>query len=229
MFGWAVGLGAAAGLVAAWTQASPRQRPALTEGAAWTAVGLVLGGRAAYVAAHWGAFAAQPWAAGAFWQGGSAWPGAVAGYLLGVLVAAWRQPLGWRELSDALLPWAAGLALGAWVGCALSGCAYGPPWPAGPAWPDEAGRWAPRLPLPLLGVLGVSLIWGGVEHLRRRRPPPGIPTGSALLGAGMLMGLVGFLRADPLPRWGGIPSDGWAALGLLALGLALILWSRSVP
>lgn len=229
MFGWAVGLGAAVGFVMAWHQAPAEQRPALTEGAAWATVGLVAGGRAAYVLAHWGAFVPRPWAAIAFWEGGSAWPGAVIGYLLGVVVAAWRQPIGWRALSDALLPFAAGLALGAWVGCAWEGCAYGAALPHGLAWPDEAGRWAPRLPLPLLAATGVGLILGAVDYLRQRCPPPGFLTGSALLGGGVLMGWVGFLRADPLPRWGGVPSDLWAALGLMALGLALIFWSRSVP
>ena len=227
MFGWAVGLGAMVGLWAAGRHTPPSQQEAFWEGAAWGAIGLVLGGRAAYVAAHWGAYALHPLSALAFWEGGSAWPGALAGYLLGVAWAAFRHGLPWRALSDALLPYAAGLSLGAWLGCALKGCAYGPAMPHGWPLPDEAGRGAPRVPLQVLALVGSGALLWVVENLRTRRPPPGVPTGAALLGGGMLMGGVSLLRADPVFRWGGVPADFWAAAGMVLLGTALILWSRS--
>lgn len=227
MFEWSVGLGALVGLWVAWRHAPPAHAEALWEGAAWGAIGAVLGGRLAYGLAHWGAFAAHPLSALAFWEGGSAWPGAVAGYLLGVAWAARRHGLPWPALNDALLPYAAGLALGAWGGCALEGCAYGPPLPHGWPLPDEAGRVTPRLPLQPLALLGLGTLLWGVEHLRARRPASGIPTGGALLGGGVLMGVAEALRADPVPRWGGVPANFWAAVGMVVLGAILIFWSWS--
>ncbi len=227
MFGWAVGIGALVGWWVAWRQTSPAQREALGAGAAWGALGLVLGGRAAYVAAHWGAYAHHPLSALAFWEGGSAWPGAVAGYLLGVALAARQHGLPWLTLSDALLPYAAGLSLGAWFGCALEGCAYGPAMPHGWPLPDEAGRVAPRVPLQPLALLGLGILLWVVEDLRARPHPTGLPTGAALLGGGVLMGMAGFLRVDPVLHLGGLSADVWAAAGCSMGGLALILWSRS--
>lgn len=224
-FGCWLGLGAAVGLLQAWREAPPAQRGAVLEAAPWAALGLALGARAAYVWAHAGAFWARPWVALALWEGGAAWPGAVLGYALGLLWAARRLRRPWSVLSDALLPFAAGMAFGAWWGCVVDGCFYGPPWPYGPAWPDEWGVRLPRWPLQAVGLLGSGAIFAWAQHLRRHGPP-GRATAAASLAAGVWLACLTTLRADPHPFWGPLPVETWAALAWAAWGALAWWWTR---
>ncbi len=97
----------------------------------------VIGGRLAYVFLHWPYFSSHMREAFYLWRGGLAFQGAFMGGVVGLLgYSLWYRSSFWR-LADLLVP---GLALGqaiGWIGCLLSGCAYGLP---------ARGRWAYELP-----------------------------------------------------------------------------------
>jgi len=97
----------------------------------WGVLGGLLGGRVGYVIAN-GAYFAEHWAkAFALWKGGLTWHGALIGG--SISIAYWYilrrkntySTPDWRILLDTMAP---GLALGGafgWLGCLLTGCAYG--------------------------------------------------------------------------------------------------------
>ncbi|MBN1937782.1 MAG: prolipoprotein diacylglyceryl transferase, partial [Anaerolineae bacterium] len=97
----------------------------------WGLLGGVLGGRLGYVISNWAYFVDHLDKAIAIWNGGLSWHGALIGGVAAVLVwwvAARRNSPslpGWRDLLDVIAP---GLALGGafgWLGCLLTGSAYG--------------------------------------------------------------------------------------------------------
>jgi phosphatidylglycerol:prolipoprotein diacylglycerol transferase len=192
----------------------------------------VIGSRLAYVALQWPYFSSHLRESFYLWRGGLAFQGAFLGGVVGLLgYSFWYRWSFWR-LADLLVP---GLALGqaiGWVGCLLSGCAYGLP---------ARGTWAYELPdlygitvfrFPTQAVMsGVSLLIFMLLILLLWRTPRPFPGLIALLYL-LLYSLGGFVleftRGDetlylgPL-RWSQIVEAG-EFLG--ALILLRYLWRR---
>ena len=235
MFTICLSLGVGLGL--AWSAlAAPRPLALRLIHAGWFALGGgLLGARLGYVAWHWPYYQQQPWEIFQTWQGGLSGPGAWAGALLGLLFAARLTGLPLGLLADRLLPLASCLAASAWLGCWLTGSAYGLPgdslWAALPA-PDETGRIAQRLPVQVVGLLS-SLGLLALLDLRRSyfrsRLRDGLQAGLWLAAQGLLLWGLSYLRADPTPLWQGLRLDAWGGLAIALVGgfwLALRLWLR---
>jgi phosphatidylglycerol:prolipoprotein diacylglycerol transferase len=196
------------------------------------ALGGLIGGRAAYVAAHWDYYETHVRRALRPWDGGLGWHGALVGGLVAVAVYCAVRRISLRRMLDALTPGAAVLAVCAWLGCLLQGCAYGREtypgqgvlWAVSLELPDLYGTWRPRVAVQLLGAgwgvvaLGAALIAGR----RGRFEGLAFPLWLALYAAGSF-GL-GFLRADETPLTAGWRADQVADLALAAIGaLALLI------
>ena len=187
--------------------------------------GAVVGGRMAYIYPHWGYFQGNILESFQIYRGGLAWPGALLGGVLGLILyaALAKQPLG--KLADHLLPLGLTLAIAAWLACWLDGCAYGP---ASSAWwalaaRDEWGLVEPRLPLAPIGALLTLAIFWLVELLRSRLYVPGQAALLALFLLSLEMLFVSFLRADPAPTWGILRLEAWSAAGIAFLALLAYL------
>lgn len=229
-FSLIITLGAAVGLAwVAWRAPEKVRLPHL-DAVLWVLLGGLVGGRAAYVAVNWLYFQSHPLESLQVYLGGLSWPGALVGGLLALALYAWftRQSLG--VLADALAPLLVCLAVSAWLGCWLDGCAYGPPTHAWWGIPsrDEWGVLARRWPIQIMGaLLVIGMFWVLDRFTPRGRA--GALGGLALLGVSLLLFGFSWLRIDPAPLWRGLRLDTWAALGfaLLALvGLAGVYFRR---
>lgn len=201
----------------------------------WALLGGVIGGRAGYVIANGAYFVEHPGKAFAFWDGGLAWHGALIGGC--AAIALWlivRKGRGlpvpdWPDLFDAVAP---GLALGGaftWLGCLLSGCAYG----------AEASGYAPPLSwltADLPDIYGVSevrfltqpvmtvwclLLTTGLVVMRRRLPR-GLSFALYLLLYALADLGVAFLRGDGTWRLG-LWLGQWVAVGEIIVAVGLLL------
>jgi phosphatidylglycerol:prolipoprotein diacylglycerol transferase len=165
------------------------------------------------------------------WQGGLAWPGALAACLLalGLIALAWRYPLGLvvDRLAGAAFP----VAAAAWIGCWLVGAAYGRELPAG-TWyglmvTDETGLSALRFPTQPLAAACLVLSY---LLLPRNRPGralrPGLAGWSALMVLGLNLLVFSLLVDIPGQRWGEQRLETWAALALAALAAFVLYLSR---
>jgi len=212
----------------------------VVDGVLAAAVGGLLVGRLAYVAAHLPYFREHPTAALALWQGGLSAPGVVAGGAMGAGVLARLRGQSPRLLWDALAPGAAVVVIAAYLGCLRAGCACGrETWPGdGLLWtlsadlPDLYGLRAPRVAVPVLGMgwgalMLVLTLW---MARRGRATTPGAtergatarvaPTGLYLDGE-TASGQTGRSRACPCLRRIAPAGPVWLALyglGEFALG-----------
>jgi phosphatidylglycerol:prolipoprotein diacylglycerol transferase len=233
-FSLIIGLGAIIGLAwITWLNPPVSNGLRIFNTGLWVLVGALAGGRAGFVLANWPYFQSNPGEALQIYQGGLAWPGAIAGGLLflGLYALASRQSLG--LLADGLLPLVVAITVSAWLGCWVDGCAYGPTvssWWGIPA-RDEAGNLASRWPTQLIGaLLTLGLFW----LLDQRWFPnaslnarPGRVASLALLGLALHLLALSFMRVDPALVWGGLRIDAWAALALAtsaALALFGLYW-----
>ena len=171
------------GLVAALLLAHAEGRRLLRSGAAidaglWTIVAGIVGGRVAYAAVNWPAFADEPTRLLRIWEGGLSFHGAFVAGFLAVVAFAWlhgyRLVDFWR-LADALAP---GLAVGmlfGWAACLAAGCAYGAPGEGlGYAiLPDLYGVEASRFATQAAGLVYALLLLLGVVLARRAPFLPG--------------------------------------------------------
>lgn len=235
-----LGLGAALGLGWSAWQCPSRRRRALLDAGLLVLFGALLGGRLVYLLWHWEFYRQELQEAFLFSAGGLDGPGALAGGLTALVLAAlWqRLPLGW--LADHLVPVFALTACAAWLGCWPEGCAYGAQLPVewGPFAPDESGMLTPRFPVQALGALLSLLVWWAAGRLsqpagklliEQMHPLEGraASLSLALFGAGWL--LLSWLRADPAPILAGQRWETWAALVLMLPGLVLLVlpWLRA--
>jgi phosphatidylglycerol:prolipoprotein diacylglycerol transferase len=204
------------------------------DGGFWALLGGLLGGRAGYVAANWAYYADHLGQGLALWQGGLSWHGALVGGC--AALAIWillrsrlRPPMpDWRDLLDLVAPGAAlGGAFG-WLGCLLTGSAYGAE-AAGYAsplsWltadlPDIYGVDGVRFltqPIMILWCVGLWVVLSRTHH----RLPRGLSFALYLLSYGLADFGIGFLRGDGTWRYGLWLSQ-WAAVA--EMGVALALW-----
>lgn len=227
----ALGIGATLGLI--WIV----QRTGLPRAGTVVNAGLIgmlgayLGGRAAFLTVNLGYFRDQPAEMFRLPVGGFAWPGALAGGIIGLFLfaAISRQPLG--ALADDCLPLLLTLSVSAWLGCWLAGCAYGA---ASDHWwaliaRDEWGVESRRWPVQAVGAcLTLAVFW-----LIDQIPPARLPSGAAftlgVLGLSMVSFFMSLLRADPTPMWNNLRFETWVALlyGALSLFVLLVLFLRA--
>lgn len=193
------------------------------------ALGGLSGGRAVYVAAHWGYYSDHLRQALRPWKGGLAWHGALIGGLVALLIycAIRRTPP--RLLLNVLTPGVALLAACAWMGYLLDGCVYGLETYPGQGWlwtlslelPDLYGIWAPRVAVQLLGALwgGIALVVVIVAARHPRLAGLAFPLWLTLYSAGSF-GL-GFLRADETLFLAGRRADQVADVALFLSGIVV--------
>ena len=181
----------------------------------------LIGARAAYIIPHWTYFQGRLIEIPQVWLGGLAWPGALAGGVLGTLIVAWvlEMPLG--RLADRLQPLLVAFSVTLWLGCWQSGCAYGPESAFGLPTRDEWGLWKTRLPLQLIAAILTLASYWGIEQLRDRKTGlcPGMAASLGVSALSLTLLLASFLRADPYPVYRGLRLETWAALVSLALGV----------
>lgn len=208
------------------------------DGALWSLVAGILGGRIAYVAIYWPYFAAHPRQILSLSQGGLAFQGAFMAGLLGLIAySLWNQTSFW-SLADIVAP---GLALGqaiGWIGCLLSGCGYGLVTRGSLAYDlrDVYGIMAFRYPTQIMisalnlaiFILVIAMLHG---RSRLRLPCGAVAALYLLLSSAGLLGLE-FLRADETLyfgslRWSQLVEALEVAVALLALWYLLTRGRRA--
>jgi prolipoprotein diacylglyceryltransferase len=228
IFSVLVALGAVLGLIWIALETPKSDQSTFLNAGFWVLMGALVGGRIAYVAVHWEYFRKHVLEIPQVWLGGLAWPGAVIGGGLVIVLVAWIVGIPLGSLVDGMLPLLASLSVAVWLGCMFIGCAYGPEvdywW--GLSIRDQWGIWKQRLPLQLIAIiLTVTLFWG-IERLRHSKRGL-IPGMAACLGVGGIsLILLGgsILRVDPYPQYNGLRLETWAAL----LILGLVILSRGI-
>lgn len=227
----ALGLLAAVALVVWRARRRGRAPLPVLDAALAAAAGGLLVGRAAYVTLNWAYFRHHVPETFQVWRGGLMAPGVVAGAIAGVALFNRRRGGSLPLLLDLLTPGGAVVALSAWLGCLIAGCAWGiEVWPDQPLlWPlraelaDLYGLRVPRFPVQVLGMVWNGLLpaWlGRIERQERVFPLWLVAHAAGEVG-------LGFLRGD-LPPWIGPVSVYQAGYLLLALaGLAGIMLSPS--
>lgn len=204
----------------------------------WAIVGGILGGRLGFVLANWTVFREDPIRALKVWEGGLAFHAAFLGGLLAFGLIAYLQSRGREEgswswtlrLADVLTPsLALGLTFG-WLGCLLSGSAYGAISDGfGTAiLPDVTGVEAPRYATQALSA-GLAVVLLVLVWLLRKRWPF---YGAAFLMFNLLyfagQFFIEYLRGDEtlyLAGWR-LPHLLDLILALLAGAGLLVLWWR---
>lgn len=195
------------------------------------ALGGLAGGRTAYVAAHWAYYGDHVRRALRPWDGGLAWHGGLAGGLVAVLIYCAARRTSLRTMLDVLTPGAAVLAICAWLGCLLNGCAYGLETYPGQGLlrtlsldlPDLYGIQAPRVAVQLLGAGWSAVALAAVVIAGRRTRLEGLAFSLwlALYSVGSF-GL-GFLRANEAALVAGWRASQVADLVLAVTGAAALL------
>jgi phosphatidylglycerol:prolipoprotein diacylglycerol transferase len=227
-----IAFGASVGL--AWIAMKSGQKQALhrVEAGMWVLLGGLIGGRLAYVAVSWLYFRDHILESLQFYRGGLSWPGALAGGLLALAALAAFSRLPLAGLADDLLPLLAVLSVSAWLGCWVTGCAYGI---ASDAWwslpsPDEWGNVANRWPVQIWGALLTVVLFALLEYLTgSANLRPGVRALLSLLGLSLILLATTFLRADPGYSWNGFRLEAWAALAyslLAIMGLVGLYFSQ---
>jgi phosphatidylglycerol---prolipoprotein diacylglyceryl transferase len=224
-----VGLGASLGLWRVLQRVPRWQAVRWLNAALVTLVCCLLGARLVFVAFNWSYYSRHVLEAFLIWKGGLAWPGAVGGGLLGILLAAHLGGLPLAMLADNLAPLAAPLAIAAWLGCWQAGCAYGDQIPTGAWWGlptrDESGLVSMRIPVQPLAALTLVVFFWWLEMRAFPREYPGRFASLAWFGLSLNLLFFSFLRADPIPLWSGLRPDVWAAILLFLLSLGAILFT----
>jgi phosphatidylglycerol:prolipoprotein diacylglycerol transferase len=192
-----------------------------------TALGGVVGARTVYVIANWAYYSDHLRQALCLRDGGLAWHGGLAGGLVALLAYCAVRRRSPRPLLDVLTPGAALLAICAWLGCFLVGCAPGVEtypgqgllWALSMESPDLYGIWAPRVAVQLIGAGWGAVVLAAVVLARRCTRLEGLafPLWLALHSAGSF-GL-GFLRADEALLVAGWRADQVADLALALTGV----------
>jgi prolipoprotein diacylglyceryltransferase len=206
--------------------------------AIWVLISAFAGGRIGYVLVQWPYYQNHPLEIPQVWLGGMYWPGALAGGILTLAIVAIVTQGNLGKLADALLPLLSLTTATVWLGCWLSGVAYGPEidaWWALPA-RDIWGDVADRLPVQILAALLNLLLFWGIDRLwvRGWRQIPGLAASLGLAGSSLIQLGASLLRVDPAPRWNGISLDIWLSSGFVILSIittfiSLLLSKRKHP
>jgi phosphatidylglycerol:prolipoprotein diacylglycerol transferase len=119
------------------------------------------GGRAGFVYLHWEYYTSHLVEIFWLWQGGLTWVGGAFGAILGVGFYSFRSNQSFWSLIDALAIPAGVIALSAWSGCYLDGCAYGIQMPEShwtPVVEDMFGGFTARWPTQMVGIIASVVI-----------------------------------------------------------------------
>jgi phosphatidylglycerol---prolipoprotein diacylglyceryl transferase len=225
-----LGVGASLGLLWAAWQAPPKRALVVVNAGLFALLGGLLGGRLVYVLARWSYYQVHWQEIPQFYQGGLAWAGVLVGGILALLVFAGLVSLSAGLLLDSLLPLIGLLAVSAWLGCWLDGCAYGATstaWWALPA-RNEWGVIARRVPVQFAGAILILVTFGMADWLKPRIQSAGQISMIALTALLVEMLVLSFLRADPAPAWRGLHLESWAALSLALIFLVIVLVQKIV-
>jgi prolipoprotein diacylglyceryltransferase len=220
-FSLLIGIGAVLGLFLATQEAVFEDKLAVGIAGNWTLVGALAGGRISYVLYQWEYYRDHLLEASQIWMGGISWVGALAGGGLALFITAKVMHRSFGLFADSMVPFATVLSVSTWLGCWVSGWSYGvetDAWWGLPAW-DEWGTLGNRVPVQLLGA---GLTIGLYVFLYRIKPSlvsHGQFASLALLGLGLILFCLSYLRADFVLVWNGLRLDAWAALGYSAIGL----------
>ena len=228
-----VNIGLLGGAAIAYLQARRRGINAarVLDAALAAALGGLITGRAVYVAANWAYYGNYLRRALRVWDGGLAWHGGLVGGLVAVLAYCAIRRTSLRLVLHLLTPGAALLAVCAWLGCLLDGCACGLEtypgqgllWALSLELPDLYGIQAPRVAVQLLGAGWSAAVLVAVVVAGRHTRFEGLlfPLWLALYSAGSF-GL-GFLRADETLLVAGWRADQVADLALALIGAGALL------
>lgn len=225
-----IDLGVVGALAWLWLRAPAHGR----EPARWLDAGLfatagaLAGGRMAFAFGNWAYFQNRFFEMFKLWEGGYAWPGAVFGGLIGLLIfCLWRKEPTPPILDELALPVTLISSLG-WIGCAAASCAAGKDVPPGTLpfavnWPDMYGVVLPRWPTQITGLI-LSLAAAGYLFSQRDRSwPRGFRfTLSATLIAAIAY-LVSTVRGDDMPLMWGWRLDTVADAAMVALGVIALV------
>lgn len=202
----------------------------------YATLGIILGGRLAYVLFYQPAILERPLDIFKLWEGGMSFHGGVLGVSLGILYLARKNGLSWLRVHDYVaccVPF--GLFFGRlanFVNGELWGKASEAPW----AIIFPAGGEVPRHPSQLYEAALEGLVLGAILWLAfwktRARYQPGMLVGIFLLGYGIARFTVEFFReADAqlmeFAARTGLHMGQWLTLPMIIGGLYLILTARS--
>jgi phosphatidylglycerol:prolipoprotein diacylglycerol transferase len=168
----------------------------------------VLGARLGYVIANWAYYQDHVGQIAKFWLGGLEWRGALIAATLGTLVYCRLRKLDFWSLVDELALIAPLIGIFGWLGCLLTGCAYGKvvnkPHFLEADLPDLFGVWALRYNVQLLAAGWSLLVACFLWWLQRKKPPAGSLFGALLMIYGSGMAFTDTLRGDGTPLLRGI-------------------------
>jgi len=182
----------------------------------WLMIGGIVGARAAYVAANWNEFAADPTSIVRIDRGGLIFYGGAIGGAAAIVLLALRR-------REPLLPLADFVATGAplghafgRVGCFLNACCYGIPTSA---WIGAiAGG---RHPTQLYEAAGNLVLYGALTLMHRSNRRAGRVFAAYLALYALLRFAIEFLRGDEHQRMAGLSLAQWISLAWGAVGLAV--------
>ncbi len=152
------------------------------------------------------------------------------GLLTLVLIAVVR---GWHfgTLCDVFIPLLTAMTISIWLGCWVSGIAYGTKVDAWWGLPtqDIRGDMSIRWPVqPLGALLTVGISWG-ISTLWPQVRTPGLRFSMTLAGISLVQLPLSSLRVDPGPLWYGARLDSWSALVFFILStfIAIFIYTKA--
>jgi phosphatidylglycerol---prolipoprotein diacylglyceryl transferase len=201
----------------------------------YATLGIILGGRIAYVIFYQPSMLKDPLEILRLWEGGMSFHGGVIGVSLGIFYLAWRQKLSWLRIHDYVaccVPF--GLLFGRlanFVNGELWGSPTDGPW--GVVFPragDVARHPSQLYEAGLEGVLLFAILWF-LFWKTQARYQPGKLVGAFLLGYGAFRFLVEFVRepdAQLVEFAGktGLHMGQWLSLPMIIGGLFLIVTAK---
>ncbi len=196
------------------------------DGALVALIFAILGARIGYVSASWSYYRDHTGQILRFWLGGLEWRGALASATLGTFVYCRLRRLNFWLLADELALLAPLIGLAGWLGCLLTGCAYGAVVSGrnflAADLPDLFGVWSLRYNVQLLAAGWSILVAGILWWIQRRRPPAGRLYALLLTTYGSGMVLIDSLRGDVTPFFRGLRLDVFVDCIVVTMGLVLL-------
>jgi phosphatidylglycerol:prolipoprotein diacylglycerol transferase len=201
----------------------------------YATLGIILGGRLAYVLFYDPSMLSDPVEILKLWQGGMSFHGGVIGVSLGILYLAWKNKLNWLRIHDyvaCVVP--IGLLLGRlanFVNAELWGSPTTLPW--GVVFPGAGPE--PRHPSQLyegaLEGIVLFLVLSFLFWKTQARYEPGKLVGTFLLGYGLARFTVEFVREPDrqlveFAQATGLHMGQWLSLPMILAGLFLVLTAR---